>query len=116
MASPVKRIVIVGGGTAGWLAACLLAAKLPKVTAEAPSITLIESPDIPTIGVGEGIDRDDHPLGDGETHDRHRPIIDSDDHPGGAVHQGPMHPCGRLRPHQRPTCHLCRTAHHTGDP
>ena len=54
MATPVKRIVIVGGGTAGWLAACLIAAKAPKVTAEAISITLIEAPDIPTIGVGEG--------------------------------------------------------------
>ncbi len=54
MTRPVKRIVIVGGGTAGWLSACLLAAKIPKVTAETPSITLIEAPDIPTIGVGEG--------------------------------------------------------------
>ena len=54
MAAPVKRIVIVGGGTAGWLAACLIAARVPKVTAGALSITLIEAPDIPTIGVGEG--------------------------------------------------------------
>lgn len=54
MAAPVKRIVIVGGGTAGWLAACLIAAKIPKATAETISITLIEAPDIPTIGVGEG--------------------------------------------------------------
>jgi len=47
---PVGKIVIVGGGTAGWLAACTIAAR-----AEAPlSVTLIESPDIPTIGVGEG--------------------------------------------------------------
>jgi hypothetical protein len=54
MARPVKRIVIVGGGTAGWLAACLIAAKIPKISAEPMSITLIEAPDIPTIGVGEG--------------------------------------------------------------
>ena len=54
MAAPVKRIVIVGGGTAGWLSACLLAAKTTRVTSEAISITLIEAPDIPTVGVGEG--------------------------------------------------------------
>jgi tryptophan halogenase len=54
MAGPVKGIVIVGGGTAGWLAACLLAAKAPRITGEAMSITLIEAPDIAIIGVGEG--------------------------------------------------------------
>ncbi len=49
MISPVQNIVIVGGGTAGWLSACVLAARRPDL-----SITLVESPDIPTIGVGEG--------------------------------------------------------------
>ena len=49
MGSSIQRGVIVGGGTAGWLAACLLAAKQPGL-----AITLVEAPDIPTIGVGEG--------------------------------------------------------------
>ncbi len=49
MSNSVQQIVIVGGGTAGWLAACLLAAKLPG-----HAVTLVEAPDIPTIGVGEG--------------------------------------------------------------
>lgn len=44
-----QRIVIVGGGTAGWLSACLLAAQRPDL-----SVTLVEAPNIPTIGVGEG--------------------------------------------------------------
>lgn len=45
------RIVIAGGGTAGWMAANLLA----KHWAGHPvSITLIESEDIGTVGVGEG--------------------------------------------------------------
>lgn len=41
--------MIVGGGTAGWLAACRIAAAAPSL-----SVTLIESPDVPIIGVGEG--------------------------------------------------------------
>lgn len=49
----VRRIVIVGGGTAGWLSACFLAAELRSRGVDV-SITLIEAPDIPTIGVGEG--------------------------------------------------------------
>jgi tryptophan 7-halogenase len=47
----VTKIAIVGGGTAGWLAANHLAVEL---RAEAVEITLIESPDVPVIGVGEG--------------------------------------------------------------
>lgn len=54
MNTAVTGIVIVGGGTAGWLAACLIAARA-NPSARAPiTVTLIESPDIPTIGVGEG--------------------------------------------------------------
>ena len=49
----VERIVVVGGGTAGWLSACYLAARLSKASVPA-QITLVESPDIATIGVGEG--------------------------------------------------------------
>lgn len=49
MESSIQNVVIVGGGTAGWLSACVLASRRPEL-----SITLIEAPDIPTIGVGEG--------------------------------------------------------------
>ena len=49
MNTAIHNVVIVGGGTAGWLSACLLAAKRPEL-----AITLVEAPDIPTIGVGEG--------------------------------------------------------------
>lgn len=49
---PLESILIVGGGTAGWLTATILAAKLPR---RSPiTITVIEAPDIPIIGVGEG--------------------------------------------------------------
>lgn len=50
----VTEIVIVGGGTAGWLAACVLAASAESSAQPRLSVTLIESPDVPTIGVGEG--------------------------------------------------------------
>ncbi|PKG57169.1 tryptophan halogenase family protein [Shewanella sp. GutDb-MelDb] len=48
----IKTIAIVGGGTAGWLAANHLGKA--ALSNEHLSVTLIESPDIPTIGVGEG--------------------------------------------------------------
>lgn len=59
MDQAITNIVIVGGGAAGWITAGLLAAEhnadkgklaaVPKL-----NITLVESPDVPTIGVGEG--------------------------------------------------------------
>ncbi len=54
METRVTRIVVVGGGTAGWLAACTIAARANPTAATPLDITLIESPDVPTIGVGEG--------------------------------------------------------------
>ena len=45
----IKRVVIAGGGTAGWLAAAALSHQLGRVL----EITLIESDEIATIGVGE---------------------------------------------------------------
>ncbi|HAO17079.1 MAG TPA: tryptophan 7-halogenase, partial [Alteromonas macleodii] len=55
-----QEIVIVGGGTAGWMTACYLArtaelmANNNNVPAPAPKITLLESAVISTVGVGEG--------------------------------------------------------------
>ncbi len=52
---PLRSVVIVGGGTAGWLTAGIIAARhQARMKAGGFSVTLVESPDIRTIGVGEG--------------------------------------------------------------
>ena len=45
---PIKQILIVGGGSAGWMTAATLAKLFPN-----KKIKLIESPNIKTVGVGE---------------------------------------------------------------
>ena len=50
----IRSVLIVGGGTAGWLTAANLAQSFNSKEQGAITVTLIESPDIPTVGVGEG--------------------------------------------------------------
>ncbi len=62
----IEKIVIVGGGSAGWLTASILASRfksrsssIGKQSADIdgvtnPRVVLIESPDVATVGVGEG--------------------------------------------------------------
>ncbi len=54
MFDSVKSILIVGGGTAGWLSAAIIAAYHKNRSDEQLQITLVEASDIPTVGVGEG--------------------------------------------------------------
>ena len=44
----IKSIVIVGGGSSGWMTAAAICRRLPDV-----KLTLVESATVPTIGVGE---------------------------------------------------------------
>lgn len=48
MIKNIKKIVVVGGGSAGWMSAAALAKQFPN-----KEIIVIESPDHPTVGVGE---------------------------------------------------------------
>lgn len=49
----IQSVVIMGGGAAGWLTAAILASSA-AVKARNVQITLIESPDVGILGVGEG--------------------------------------------------------------
>lgn len=54
MIQPIRSVVIVGGGTAGWITAGTVAAKHHAYSEHGIKVTLIEAPDIKPIGVGEG--------------------------------------------------------------
>ena len=49
----IKRVLIVGGGSAGWTAAAYLNAALNVGDHKVAEISLVESPEVPRIGVGE---------------------------------------------------------------
>ena len=49
MSAPIRRVVIVGGGSAGWMTA----AYLSKALQQTVGITVVESPTVSTVGVGE---------------------------------------------------------------
>ncbi|MEC8232266.1 MAG: tryptophan 7-halogenase, partial [Pseudomonadota bacterium] len=53
-ATPITHIVVVGGGSAGWLTAGRIAAQHQCATRNNIKVTLVESPNVPIIGVGEG--------------------------------------------------------------
>jgi glycine/D-amino acid oxidase-like deaminating enzyme len=56
MEDRISRVIIVGGGSAGWLSAGVIAAehRIDPQADQPFELLLIESPDVPTIGVGEG--------------------------------------------------------------
>lgn len=51
-----QTIIIVGGGSAGWLTAGIIAAKhnTPEADGRGTRVVLLESPNVPNLGVGEG--------------------------------------------------------------
>ena len=54
MTEAIRQIVILGGGSAGWLTAAVLAADHATASPGGLQVTLVESPDVATVGVGEG--------------------------------------------------------------
>lgn len=54
MDRPIKTVVVVGGGNAGWLTAGRIAARHKAKSEQGLNVVLVESPTIPAIGVGEG--------------------------------------------------------------
>lgn len=54
MGDAVRHIVIVGGGSAGWLTAAVIAAGRGSTSGAGLQVTVVESPDVAPIGVGEG--------------------------------------------------------------
>jgi hypothetical protein len=54
MEKSIKEIIIVGGGSAGWITAGTIAAEHCTDASSTVRVTLIESPEINSIGVGEG--------------------------------------------------------------
>lgn len=48
MSKPINKIVIVGGGSAGWMSAATFIKRIPD-----REIVLVEDPNTPTVGVGE---------------------------------------------------------------
>jgi hypothetical protein len=54
MGAMIKHVVIVGGGSAGWLTAGVIAADHCAAASSGLQVTVIESPDVGPIGVGEG--------------------------------------------------------------
>ncbi len=54
MSNAIRTLAIVGGGTAGWLSAAVIAAQHKSDHPDALKVVLVEASDIPTVGVGEG--------------------------------------------------------------
>jgi tryptophan halogenase len=50
---PPRKVLVVGGGSAGWMTAAYLNAALNVNGQKVAEISLIESPDVPRVGVGE---------------------------------------------------------------
>jgi tryptophan 7-halogenase len=54
VADRIKRVIIVGGGSAGWLTAGVIAAEHRANSPSGLQVILVESPGVNPIGVGEG--------------------------------------------------------------